>query len=142
MISTASLPDIIFILLFFFMVATTMRETTMFVTAQPPQAFEIQKLEKSSPIIYTYVGKPRDQKTYGTDSRVQVNDRFINTNDLGTAVIELKENMGEDDKKKMTVALKIDKDTRMGIVTDIKEQLREPDVQAYKINYTAQKKVK
>ena len=67
-ISTASLPDVVFMLLFFFMVTTVMRETTIMVQQSLPQATEIQKLEKKSLVSYIYIGSPveRMQATYGT----------------------------------------------------------------------------
>ena len=57
-ISTSSLPDIIFMLLFFFMVATVMREVTLIVQMTPPKATEIQKLEDKSLVSYIYIGQP------------------------------------------------------------------------------------
>ena len=74
-ISTASLPDIIFMLLFFFMVTTTMREATLLVRITPAQATEVQKLEKKSLVDYIYIGPPL-KKQLGTDSRIQLNDQF------------------------------------------------------------------
>ena len=74
-ISTASLPDIIFMLLFFFMVTTTMREATLLVRINPPKATEVQKLEKKSLVDYIYIGPPI-RKQMGTDSRIQLNDQF------------------------------------------------------------------
>ena len=59
-ISTAALPDIVFMLLFFFMVTTVMRETTLFVEVMIPKATEIKKMEKKSLVSYIYVGPPVD----------------------------------------------------------------------------------
>ena len=61
-ISTASLPDIVFMLLFFFMVTTVMRETELKIKKpQLPKATEIKKLERKSLVSYIYVGKVEDQ---------------------------------------------------------------------------------
>ena len=83
-ISTASLPDIVFMLLFFFMVTTVMRETTIMVKQSLPQATEIQKLEKKSLVSYIYIGSPveRMQGTYGTKARIQLNDAFATVDDI------------------------------------------------------------
>ena len=77
-ISTASLPDIVFMLLFFFMVTTVMRETTLFVNVLTPKATEIKKMEKKSLVSYIYIGPPikRLQSSYGTSARIQLNDAF------------------------------------------------------------------
>lgn len=138
-INTSSLPDIIFMLLFFFMVATTMRETTIYVKVTAPEAHEIQKLDKTSN-VYLYVGVPTQAEVFGTDSRIQCNDVFVDMKDVGVEVINNREQLDESKRKKMTVAMRIDQDTKMGIVTDIKQELR--SVGAFKINYTTRKKSK
>jgi len=74
-ISTASLPDIIFMLLFFFMVTTVMRETELLVKVASPSAKEVQKLEKKSLVSFIYVGEPVQSKL-GTNTRIQLNDAF------------------------------------------------------------------
>ena len=136
-ISTASLPDIIFILLFFFMVTTTMRESTVLVKIKAPQATEVQKLEKKSLVSYIYIGPPK-KKQLGTDSRIQLNDQFaVKMSDIREFIELEREQRDEADKKLLTTSLKVDKLTRMGIVTDVKQELRE--VGAFKINYSTSK---
>ena len=68
-ISTASLPDILFILRCFFIVSTTMRETTLIVKIRLPGATEVQKLERKNLVSFIYVGQPV-KGTYGTESRI------------------------------------------------------------------------
>ena len=87
-ISTASLPDIVFMLLFFFMVSTTMREVTLMIQNNLPQATQIAKLEKKSLVSNIYVGKPtlQYQKAYGTEPRIQLNDKFATLEDVGAFV--------------------------------------------------------
>jgi biopolymer transport protein ExbD len=140
-INTASLPDIIFMLLFFFMVTTVMRETNLKVRITPPNATEIKKLEKKSLVSFIYVGKPilALQKVYGTEPRIQLNDVFATTDDIRDFISSEREQMDELEQKQMTVSLKIDKDTKMGVVTDIKQELRKAS--ALKINYSSRKKV-
>ncbi len=138
-ISTASLPDIIFMLLFFFMVTTTMREATLLVKITPPQATEVQKLEKKSLVDYIYIGPPI-RKALGTDSRIQLNDQFATDVKDIREFIELgRSQRDEAERQLITTSLKVHKDTKMGIVTDVKQELRE--VGAFKINYSTAKKL-
>lgn len=139
-ISTASLPDVVFMLLFFFMVTTVMRETSLKVMITVPSATEIKKLEKKSLVSYIYVGKPQQilQNIYGTEPRIQLNDQFATTDDIRDFVSSEREQMDESEQKQMTVSLKIDEKTKMGIVTDIKQELRKAS--ALKINYSSRKR--
>jgi biopolymer transport protein ExbD len=136
-ISTASLPDIIFMLLFFFMVTTTMREATLLVRISPPEATEVQKLEKKSLVSFIYIGPPM-KKQYGTESRIQLNDQFAGLKDIPEFIQLEREARDEVDRKLITTSLKVDKDTKMGVVTDVKQELRK--VGAFKINYSTRKK--
>jgi len=137
-INTSSLPDIIFMLLFFFMVTTTMREVTFKVKMKLPEATEIQKLEKKSMVSYIYVGPPVNSKLFGTNTRIQLNDMFANVDDIPEFVQIERQNRPESDRKMITTSLKVDSDTRMGIVTDIKQELRKSG--AFKINYSSRRK--
>ncbi len=136
-ISSGSLPDIIFMLLFFFMVTTVMRETTLFVKIKPPEASEIQKLEKKSLVSYIYVGVPFKTETFGSEPRIQLNDQFATVDEIQEFVYTERENTPESDRNFITTSLKVDEETRMGIVTDIKQELRQAG--AFKINYSARK---
>ena len=135
-ISTASLPDIVFMLLFFFMVATTMRETTLMVENQLPYADQVEKLEKKDLVMYIYAGKPseRYQQSMGTEARIQLNDNFANINDIQQFIFAERESKREELVPFLTTSLKVDEETRMGLVSDIKLELRRAD--ALKINYT------
>ena len=140
-ISTASLPDIVFMLLFFFMVTTVMRETTIMVQQSLPQATEIQKLEKKSLVSYIYIGSPveRMQGTYGTKARIQLNDAFATVNDIPQYITAERTARDEKEVPFMTTSIKADQNTKMGIVTDVKQELRKAN--ALKINYSTRKKV-
>ena len=135
-INTSSLPDIIFMLLFFFMVTTTMREVTLIVKVTPPEATEVQKLEKKSLVSYIYVGIPT-KTLFGTESRIQLNDAFATTDDISEFIASEREARDEADRKFLTTSIKADKGTRMGIITDIKQELRKAG--AFKINYSSRK---
>ncbi|HCQ28854.1 MAG TPA: biopolymer transporter ExbD [Flavobacteriales bacterium] len=138
-ISTASLPDIVFMLLFFFMVATKMRETTLKVQVTTPSVTEVDKIENKSLVSYIYIGKPikKLQAKFGTAPRIQLNDAFATKEDIFTWVNTEREKIDESERGKWTVALKVDKKTKMGIVTDVKQELRKAN--ALKINYSSKK---
>lgn len=138
-ISSASLPDIVFMLLFFFMVSTTMRDSTALVKVSAPEAFEVQKLEKKSLVSYINIGPPTNKKL-GTEARIQLNDRFATINDIQNYVIAERESRDEIDRKFLITSLKVDKEVKMGIVTDVKQELRQ--IGAFKINYSTRKGVK
>lgn len=135
-ISTASLPDIVFMLLFFFMVSTTMREVELKITTKMPHATEVKKLEKKSLVSYINVGPPLKslQSTFGSEPRIQLNDKFADLRDIDQYVTSEREKLDENEQKLMTVSLKVDKQTKMGVVTDIKQELRKSN--ALKINYS------
>jgi biopolymer transport protein ExbD len=138
-ISTASLPDIVFMLLFFFMVSTVMRETELKIKVTVPKATEIKKLEKKSLVSYIYVGEPRRmyQGKYGTEPRIQLNDQFAEVGDIIQFITSEREARDENEVPLMTTSLKVDGKTEMGIVTDIKQELRK--CSALKINYSTTK---
>ena len=140
-INTASLPDIVFMLLFFFMVTTVMRQTNLKIQVHLPDATEIKKLEKKSMVSYIYIGKPLKslQKIFGSEPRIQLNDQFATPDDIRDFITSEREQMSENDQKQMTVSLKIDRDTKMGIVTDVKQELRKAS--ALKINYSSTKRL-
>ncbi|PWD97639.1 ExbD/TolR family protein [Marinilabilia rubra] len=138
-INTASLPDIVFMLLFFFMVSTTMKEVSLKIQLKQPEATELSKLEKKSLVTYIYVGVPQKQyqSTFGSEPRLQLNDQFATVDDIRNYIVQERESMRESDRSKMTVSIKADYDTPMGIITEVKQALRE--AQALKISYSARK---
>jgi len=135
-ISTASLPDIVFMLLFFFMVVTVMRDNSLKVENELPFADQVEKLDKKELVMYIYAGKPseRYQRQFGTEARVQLNDKFASVNDIRRFVLEERRTRREELQNKLISALKVDKETNMGLVSDIKQELRKVD--ALKVNYT------
>jgi len=138
-INTSSLPDIIFMLLFFFMVSTTMREVTVRVQQKMPEATEIQKLERKSLVSFIYIGEPKNTKMFGTNARIQLNDVFADVDDISEFIAQERQARDEADRKLLTTSLKVDGRTKMGVVTDVKQELRK--VGAFKINYSTRKKV-
>ena len=142
-ISTASLPDIVFMLLFFFMVTTVMRETEMLVENILPQATEVKKLERKSLVSYIYIGSPKGNNRkakYGKEAKIQLNDAYARVSDIQAFIITERESRAEEEVPLLTTSIKADVNVKMGIVSDIKQELRKS--QAYKINYSTRKEEK
>jgi biopolymer transport protein ExbD len=138
-ISTASLPDIIFMLLFFFMVSTTMRQSEIKVQQELPKATEVKKMERKSLVTTISIGSPIRalQAQYGSEPRIQLNDAFAKVVDVRDFITAEREKMDENERPLMTVSLKVDSKTKMGVVVDVKQELRKAS--ALKINYTTRK---
>lgn len=138
-ISTSSLPDIVFIILMFFMICVSMRQSDQKVRVVMPQATEVAKLERKDLSSYIFIGTPtlQYQAQFGTESRIQLNDSFKTVDDIRDFIAAERENLSEVDRPFMTVNIKADQDTRMGIITDVKQELRR--CSALKIMYGARK---
>ena len=136
-LNTSSLPDLIFTMLFFFMIVTTMSEVTLNVQFQTPAATELEKLEKKSLVTFIYIGKPTQelQAKMGAETRIQLNDRFADVSEVQDYIYQERELMNESDQPFMQVSIKADKDTKMGIITDVKQALRQS--YALNISYSA-----
>jgi biopolymer transport protein ExbD len=135
-VSTASLPDIVFMLLFFFMTVTVMKDSSLMVQNTLPNASEVKKLEKKDRVLYIYVGKPTReyQKVFGTEPKIQLNDKFANVSEVGDFILQERAKKSQELQNVLTTALKVDKDANMGLISDIKQELRK--VNALKVNYT------
>jgi len=135
-VSTASLPDIVFMLLFFFMTVTVMKDSSLMVDNTLPNATEIKKLEKKDRVLYIYVGKPTReyQKVFGTEPKIQLNDKFASVSEVGDFILQERAKKPQELQNVLTTAMKVDKDANMGLLSDIKLELRK--VNALKINYT------
>ena len=137
-ISTASLPDIVFMLLFFFMVSTVMRESTLLVKKpRLPQATEITKLEKKSLVTNIYVSPPLPEyeAIFGTQPVIQLNDAIEPVDQVSPFIQKEREARNPNERDLLIVSLKADSDTRMGIISDIKMELRKAG--ALRLNYAA-----
>jgi len=136
-ISTASLPDIVFMLLFFFMIVTVIKEDDPVVEVETPKASEVTTIEKKELVDYINIGVPID-KRYGTEPLMQLDDAIASLEDIAQWVKDNKEDRFEAERKKIVTSLKIDKETEMGIVGDVKYKLREAE--ALKILYSTLEK--
>ncbi|MBU2947692.1 ExbD/TolR family protein [Zobellia uliginosa] len=135
-VNTASLPDIVFMLLFFFMTVTVMKDSSLKVENTLPNASETKKLEKKDRVIYIYVGKPTSQykAQFGEEARIQLNDKFSSPNEVGDYILSERAKKPQEIQNVLTTALKVDRNANMGLIADIKAQLRK--VNALKVNYT------
>jgi biopolymer transport protein ExbD len=135
--STGSMPDIIFMLIFFFMVTTSMREVSLKVKMKLPEATEIQKLEKKSLVSYIYIGPPTNAKVYGTESRIQLYDQFAKITDVIPFIESERLARSESDRPLLTTSLKCHEEVRMGLITDVKQELRKCG--ALRLTYSTRK---
>ena len=134
-IPTAALPDIIFILLFFFMVTTVMRETNILVNQKLPKAIQLSKLERKSLISYIYIGEPKQSSIFGKEPKIQVNDVFVEINEIVLFINQEKDKLNEVERDQITIAMKVDIESKMGIVSDVQQELREAN--ARKVLYSS-----
>jgi biopolymer transport protein ExbD len=139
-VSTASLPDIIFMLLFFFMVVTVLRDAELKVKVTTPYATELTKLEEKSLVNYLYIGRPEKkyQAVYGTRPRLQLGDAFATVDDIPLFLERHKVKLPENKRGRITSSLRVDGDVTMGIVQDVKIKLRKSG--QLKVNYSAKKR--
>ena len=138
-IPTASLPDIIFMLLFFFMVTTVLRETEIMVKQVLPRATQLSKLQKKSLVSHIYIGKPKVTSKYGSEPKIQVDDVLIEPKDIVLWVQRKKDELDEVERDQITISLKIDNEAKMGIVSDVQQQLREANTR--KIMYATPERI-
>lgn len=140
-LNMGSMSDIIFMFLFFFMVITTMRESSLFVVIRIPKATEVQKLEKKALVSSINIGRPNQNhiKRLGPEPRIQLNDQFAEYTDIIEFVEAEKQRRNELDRTMITWSLKVDEKVKMGIVTDVKQELRKAS--AFKVNYATRKDI-
>lgn len=138
-IPTSALPDIIFMLLFFFMVTTVLREQDLLVEQKIPQATQLQKLQKKTLISYLFIGKPKNTGLYGSEPRVQANDVLITAPEIVQWVNQERDMLPESDRGFITISMKVDKDVKMGPISDVQTELRNAD--ARRVLYASTGKV-
>ena len=137
-VNTAALPDIVFMLLFFFMVTTTMRETDLRIeNPRLPSATEIKKLEHKSLVCTIYVGKAKDANKGSGYNKIQLNDKIASADQVPAFIINARTKVSEAEIPFMTTSIKADKESSVGTITDIRLKLR--DVNALKVSYSTQK---
>jgi biopolymer transport protein ExbD len=123
-IPTSSMPDVVFMLLFFFMVTTELRETSIEVKQQIPKATQLRKLMRKTLVANLYIGEPTKPQQYGKEPKIQADDVFIEAKDIIRWVNEKKSELAENERDQLTVALKVDKDAKRGLISDVEIELR------------------
>ncbi len=123
-LNLASMPDLIFTVLFFFMIVTHMRHDDVKVRYQVPAGTEVQKLQQKSAVINIYIG----------EGKIQVNNQLTDVEHLPQLIEAERKKLSEDNAERLTVSLKADKHTPMGIIADVKEALQRSF--ALRINYS------
>ena len=139
-LNMAAMPDLIFTVLFFFMLVTHMRDVTPKVHFQVPEGTELEKGSRKSGIVYLFIGKPLDAqgRPQPGPSRIQLNDRYVTVDQIGAEIQKERALMSETDRQRLTVSIRADRDTEMGLVNDVKQELRRAG--ALNVNYSATKK--
>ena len=137
----AAMPDLIFTVLFFFMIVTHMREVKPMVRYDVPQGTEVEKARKAG-MVYLFIGKPVNERgdVVGDESRIQLNDHYVTLDEIGAAIEKERSQMSEENRQHMVVSIRADRATEMGLINDVKQELRKAG--ALHINYSATGKVK
>lgn len=135
-LNTSSLPDLIFTVLFFFMIVTHMRDVELKVRYQVPQGTELKKQEHKGAVATIYVGRAGHSTEEDKDKFfIQLNNEIATVDDIKAFIEKERAKMNEDDHARMTVSIKADKDVPMGMIADIKKALQQ--AYALKISYSA-----
>ena len=139
-LNLAAMPDLIFTVLFFFMIVTHMRDVKPMVRYEVPQGTELEKTVRKSSVVYLFIGKPVDAQGRVVDgeTRIQLNNRYVTIDQIACEIDQERARMSEDDRQHMVVSIRADRDTEMGIINDVKQALRKAG--ALNINYSATKK--
>ena len=130
-IPTSSMPDVVFMLLFFFMVTTKMRETSINVEQKMPQATQLKKLAKKSLVSYLYIGTPKKIDEFGKEPKIQANDVFIETKNIIQWVNAEKSKQDEVDRDALTISLKVDVEAKRGLIADVETELRKANAEKF-----------
>ena len=145
-LNTSALPDLIFTVLFFFMIVTHMRDVDLLVHYDLPQGTEVQKLAHKSAVTQIYVGRLQNLNAQQSAASakdsfyIQLNNSLATIADIRDYVEEERARMNEEDRSRMVVSLKADRDVPMSIIAEIKQALQQSF--ALRINYSATEKSK
>lgn len=137
-IPTSSMPDVVFMLLFFFMVTTELREQSINVMQRVPEATQLRKLQRKSLVTNLYIGEPKKTEEFGKEAKIQANDVFIEPKDIILWVNQEKDALAENERDQLTVSLKVDNEAKRGIIADVETELRKAN--ARKVLYTTLQK--
>ncbi len=128
-LNVASMPDLIFTVLFFFMIVTHMRSDEVKVRLQVPAGVEVQKLANKQAVVNIYIGKQGDKWA------VQMNGNIVAPADIPASIEHIRSGLSSENQSRLTVSLRVDKKAPMGLVSEVKRNLQQ--AYALKINYSA-----
>ncbi len=123
-ISTAALPDIIFMLLFFFMVTTVLRKSDENLKYKIPTAEQLKQIDQKSLITQITIGIPKEEEKYGTEARIEADGKLLEIKDIVPFIMKEKDELPVYNRDQIIVLLKADEEVPMGIVSDVKQELR------------------
>ncbi len=135
MLNTSSLPDLIFTVLFFFMIVTHMRDVDLKVRYEVPQGTEVRKLGHKASIVSIYIGRKAGAASGSNEFFIQLNNDIATIDDISAFLDREKARMSSEDLARMTVSIKADRDVPMSLVSDVKRALQQS--YALRINYSA-----
>ena len=124
-LNLASMPDLIFTVLFFFMIVTHMRHDDVKVQYEVPAGTEVRKLEQKASVVNLYIGK---------DQRIQVNGQLTDLSHLSSVIEAQRRKMDAENAEHLTISMKADRQTPMGLISDVKKQLQKSF--ALRVNYS------
>ena len=134
-LNMASMPDLIFTVLFFFMIVTHMRSDEVKVRVEVPQGKEIQKLANKASVVNIYIGHRNDGKGDQQAWLVQFNGDLVNPEEIPARIEQIRASMSPENAEHLTVNLRADRRTPMGVINDVKQALQKS--YALRVNYSA-----
>lgn len=137
-ISTASLPDIVFLLLFFFMVTAVIRKDEKLVEYKVPSAQNITQAEMKTLVRELQIGLPKNP-ALGKEPLISTGKKYIGVDDIAAWVEQERTTLPEAYKDQMIIVLKADEAVKMGLIADIQQKLRKSN--ARKILYRSTDKI-
>ena len=136
-LNVASMPDLIFTVLFFFMIVTHMRSDEVKVRLEVPAGSEVKKLTGHPAIINIYIGRQGDRETRSLDNTwlVQLNGDLVSPSEIPARINAIRSKLSPENAERLTVSFRADRHAPMGLVSDVKQALQQ--AYALKINYSA-----
>ncbi|NBB76570.1 MAG: biopolymer transporter ExbD [Bacteroidetes bacterium] len=134
-VPTSAMPDVVFMLLIFFMVTTVLREVELQVQIDYAEAENIEKIEQKRLVSYVYIGPERMSGNQVGETRVQIDDALVD--DMPAIRNIMYDKLVE--QPRLIVSLRVDADSEFGIVTDVQQELRHAGT--LRINYSTRREV-
>ena len=150
-LNVASMPDLIFTVLFFFMIVTHMRSDEVKVRLEVPAGSEVKKLTGHPAIVNIYIGRQGDRETRSQESGVrrlesgvrrldntwlvQLNGDLVSPSEIPARINAIRSKLSPENAERLTVSFRADRHAPMGLVSDVKQALQQ--AYALKINYSA-----